>query len=222
MKSIGDAATELTAVQRPVLCLDTCVLLDVVRAAHRAQLDLMDVVHRLSQTIATTPDRLQVVVTSLVLREWAQGVEEVQQEASRWLAATDERISDIHRAWERIGKPLANAAPVYGGAGLVEELTDLAKALINAAMVLKEDGDCVARAVHRVKWKKRPSHKREIKDSIHLEHYLRLSHALQIGGHARPRVLVSTNSSDFWENANTPARAHPDLIPDLASAGLAF
>src|SRR5262249_31998108 len=74
----------------------------------------------------------------------------------------------------------------------------------------------------RVKLKKRPSHKKEIKDSIHLEHYLELARQLRDSGYAQPTIFVSTNSSDFWQDKNTPSQAHPHLRAELTAANLRF
>ena len=70
MTSIASLVAELVAAPRPVLCLDTCIFLDVITAGNRGLTDLIDVNRRLSDILVTTPDRIQLVVTSLVLREW--------------------------------------------------------------------------------------------------------------------------------------------------------
>ena len=44
------------------------------------------------------------------------------------------------------------------------------------------------RAIDRVKQKRRPSHKKEIKDSIHLEHYLEISRQLHAAGYTQPAL----------------------------------
>jgi hypothetical protein len=221
MKSIAALVAELVAAPRPVLCLDTCLFLDIITAVNRRQTDLIEVNRRLSDII-TAPDRVQLVVTSLVLREWVQRRDEVRDEAARWLASTDGQILEIHRAWERLGRPLAAPRPTYHDPGLVDELTALAESLFRGAAVLREDAACITRALQRVKRKKRPSHQRQIKDSIHLEAFLELSRQLRGEGYGQPVVFVSTNSSDFWEDKNTPERVHAELVDDLAAADLIF
>jgi hypothetical protein len=46
MTSVADAASELVGNPRPVLALDTCVLLDVIRAGMRAQTDVIAIGRR--------------------------------------------------------------------------------------------------------------------------------------------------------------------------------
>ncbi len=222
MKSIAALVAELAAAPRPVLCLDTCVFLDIITTGNRGLTDLVEVNRRLSDILVTTPDRIQLVVTSLVLREWVQRRDDVRDEVTKWLAYTDRQIFEIHRAWERLGRPLATPRFTYHDPDLVNRLTTLAESLLRSSAVLHEDTTCVMRALQRVKWKNRPSHNKQIKDSIHLETYLELSRKVRDAGYGQPVIFASTNSSDFWEDKNTPERPHAELVDDLATADVVF
>lgn len=222
MMSIADATASLAGDPRPVLALDTCVPLDIIRAGIRGQTDRIGECRRLSEIVVTTPASVQLVVTSLVVLEWSQNKGEVGEEVTQWLAETDRRILEIHKSWDGVGSPLPVVAPTYVDPGLIAALTSLGESLILGAVVLEEDNTCVMRALERVKQKQRPSHKKEIKDSIHLEHYLELSRQLHAPGYAHPTIFVSSNSSDFWADKNTPSQPHGDLRADLTAANLTF
>ncbi len=222
MTSIADAVADLAGNQRPVLALDTCVPLDVIRVGMRAQTDVIAQSRRLSEIVITDPNRVQLVVTSLVVLEWGQNKDQVRQEMTTWLAETDKRLIDIHKTWDRVGIPKLTQAPTYLEPPLVEALTSLGESLIQSAIVLDEDNDCVMRALDRVKQKRRPSHKKEIKDSIHLEHYQELARQLNAAGFAQPVIFVSTNGADFWTNTNTPQYPHVDLRADMKAVNLLF
>jgi PIN domain len=222
MTSVADAASELVRNPRPVLALDTCVLLDVIRAGMRAQTDLIAQCRSLSEIVITDPNRVQLVVTSLVVLEWNQNKEQVREEMTNWLAETDRRIIDIHKAWDRVGIPKLTQAPTYLESPLVDALTSLSESLIQSATVLDEDQNCLMRAFDRVKQKQRPSHKKEIKDSVHLEHYQELARQLNAAAFAQPVIFVSTNGADFWPDTNTPQYPHVDLRADLKTVALIF
>jgi PIN domain len=222
MTSIADSASELVRNPRPVLALDTCVLLDVIRAGMRAQTDVIDQSRRLSEMVITDPNRVQLVVTSLVVIEWNQNKDQVREEMTTWLADTDRRIIDIHKTWDRVGIPKLTQAPTYLEPTLVDALTSLSESLIQSALVLDENHNCVTRALDRVKQKRRPSHRKEIKDSIHLEHYQELARQLSATGFAQPVIFVSTNGADFWTDTNTPQFPHVDLRAELRAAALIF
>jgi hypothetical protein len=222
MTCIADAVAALVANPKPVLALDTCVPLDVIRAGMRGQSDLIADSRRLSEFVITDPDQVQLVVTSLVVLEWGQNKDIVRQEMTDWLTETDQRIVEIHRTWDRVGSPKLTQAPTYLEPALLDALTDLGESLIQQAVVLDEDNPCVMRALDRVKQKRRPSHKKEVKDSIHLEHYLEMSRQLHASGFTRPTFFVSTNAADFWTDKNTPAYPHVDLRAELAAVNLTF
>jgi hypothetical protein len=222
MKTITDAAAEIAAAQRPVLCLDTCVLLDVITLGNRGQADQIGMNRRLLDVVVTTPERVQLVVNELIHWEWNQRKDDVKNEAMTWLVETDKQIAQIHRAREELLKPLPFEAKTYTDPQLIEDLTDLAQAILGQALVLKQDTDCVLKAVERVKRKQRPSHNKQVKDSIHLETYLEFSRQLRDRGHTAGRYFLSTNSSDFWHEKHGAMQPHSELTDDMNNAGLTF
>ncbi|MGO9597298.1 MAG: PIN domain-containing protein [Isosphaeraceae bacterium] len=222
MTSIDDAVTILVGNPRPVLALDTCVLLDVLRAGMREQTDVIAQSWRLSEIVINDPNLVQLVMTSLVVLEWEQNKDQVRQEMRNWLAETDKRLIEIHKTWDRVGKPKLTPAPTYLEQPLIDALTLLGESLIQIAIILDEDNDCVMRALDRVKQKRRPSHRNEIKDSIHLEHYQELARRLNAAGFAQPVIFVSTNKADFWADTNTPEYPHVDLRADMKAVDMLF
>ena len=132
MTSIADAVVALAANPRPVLALNTCVPLDVIRAGMRSQTDLIEACRRLSEIVVTNPDRVQLVVTSLVVIEWGQNKDQVREEMTDWITETDRRILEIHKTWDRVGFPLTTQAPTYLDPRLIDSLTSLAESLIQA------------------------------------------------------------------------------------------
>ena len=65
--------------------------------------------------------------------------------------------------------------------------------------------------------KKRPSHKKEIKDSMSLE----LSRRLENAAFAPARVFVSSNTNDFAAST-TSSFVHPDIQDEFAAVGLEY
>lgn len=223
MISIADAVNDLAGTPRPALCLDTCIFLDILRSMKRNNSQILENTQRILQTIATAPDRLQIVITSLVLIEWTQNHPDVLvKETRQELSDLDKRISRVHATWDSLGRPLPNRAPRYHDPQLPENLKSLAESLLSNAMELDEDPDCIRRAIDRVKTKTRPSQDGAIKDSIHLEHYLELSRRLAARGFTEPCVFVSSNTSDFSLDSNKADIPHPHLTGGLSAAGLEF
>lgn len=156
----------------------------------------------------------------LVKHEWEQNVESVRIEALRDLQTKARQQDLIDEARSQVGLGALDL-PDFEGSKIVDGLLDLAQRVVDRASVLEQDRSCVDRALERLMAKKRPSHKGQIKDSIHLEHYLELARQLRSSGFAEPCLFVSANKSDFWAE-NGPPHVHPDLEGDLRDAGLVF
>ena len=221
MPAIAAVAADLVARPRPVLCLDTCDLLDIIQCVAEGKARRLEHVRRLLDTLALRPDRVQLVVSYLVPVEWAQNQATVIADVERKTRHVDEDIAEIHPAWQHAGSPLPGPALTYAGAGLPAALAALAGTVLSWAAVLDRDDTCVGRALDRVHNKARPSHGGMVKDSIHLEHYLELCRRLHAAGFPERRVFVSANKADFWEAKNNPS-IHPDLEPQLTAVGLEF
>jgi hypothetical protein len=221
MPAIAAVVADLLARPRPILCLDTCDLLDIIQCVAEGKARRLEHICRLIDTLTLRPERVQVVVSYLVPVEWAQNHATVLADVDHKMRRVDEEINEIHLAWERAGSPLPGPLPSYAGSGLPAALAVLAGTILGWAVALDQDDQCVDRALDRVHHKIRPSHDGMVKDSIHLEHDLELCRQLRASGFPGRSIFVSANRADFWE-AKTKAGIHPDLTPQLTAAGLEF
>ena len=163
---------------------------------------------------------LQVVITYLVKHEWEQNAEGVRLEEAgklRTLAGQLESIAEA-KSYARLDPMIV---PDLGGQNLIDGLVALAGRVIDRAAILQQDRSSIDCALERVMRHQRPSHKNEIKNSIHLEHYLELARQLRAANYGEPCLFVSFNSKDFWAAVNDQ-RIHPELQQDFADAGLTF
>jgi hypothetical protein len=97
----------------------------------------------------------------------------------------------------------------------------LAEELLARATVLDRDQACLDEAVKRLIAKTRPSHNKEMKDSMNLEQVLELSRQLKNQGFSPDRVFISSNTADFAETSSS-SKVHPDLEVDFLKAGLKY
>jgi hypothetical protein len=221
MPALAAVVADLLARPRPVLCLDTCDLLDVIQCVAEGKARRLEHVRHLVDTLDTHPDCVQLAVSYLVPVEWAQNQASVLADVEHKIRRVDEDVADVHLAWQHTRPPLPGPPPSYAGGGLPAALAALAGSVLGWAVVLDRDDTCVGRALDRVQNKLRPSHGGMVKDSIHLEHYLELCRQLHASGFPDRRALVSANKADFWE-AKNKSDVHPDLAPQLAAVGLEF
>ncbi len=225
MTSLSDAATRILAAPAPVLVLDTCSLLDLFRRHQNQPMpktppeEYRDV-WEMGLLLSVRPGAIHLVVPELVPREYADNANAIEVELNRWCKQVDESLRWFTESagWLRLEVPPTVSVQSFGVAA---ECRQLADDLLGRAMVLDRDRDCLDRAVGRVIAKKRPSHAKEIKDSMNLEQTLELCRRLNSAGFDHPRYLVSSNTHDFAASSSSTT-LHPDLQQEFAAVGLEY
>jgi hypothetical protein len=214
MITLARAAADLIAAPRPILFLDTCALLDIVRAPLR---DLAATV-RAGVELRTlgAAGTVRLFIQDIVPREWADNLPAARRDGEagvRAYTATWQIAADL-------GQP-APALPVLLPTTLIDELEQLSRGLLMAADILDRDHAGMSWAIDRVAAKQKPSSaKGTVKDGHILGHALRLSTLLAGSGYTNSRVLVSSNQSDFA--ATNAIVFHQDIDPHAAAAGLRY
>ena len=120
---------------------------------------------------------------------------------------------------QELGVPLP-APTIYAGLGLLADLQTTAEMLLDVCWALERDQTCVNSAVDRVFQRRRPSHKREVKDSIHLEHCLELARRIRQNGFAEDIVFASANRNDY--GPAVAQQPHAQLQPDFAAVQMTY
>ena len=223
MPAIAAVAAQVAAAPKPVLCFDTCDVLEVVQCLHYEKfgsprtIACIEPVRRLLDALAANPDRVQLVITELVATEWNQNIVGIRTKAEQHLAHIDDAVMRLHEAAGYVGTAMA-ASPAHAGGTLVADLVVLSQALLKQALRLDLDGALIQRALNRVYAKTRPSHDGHVKDSIHLEHYLEIARQLRALHFADHCIFVSGNRRDFWDGETS--RLHPALSLEFADAAI--
>jgi hypothetical protein len=223
MPPLAAVAAQVAAAPKPILCLDTCDILEVVQCLHYERLGApravgcIESARRLLNALAANPDRVQLVITDLVATEWNQNIAGIRTKAEQHLVQVDEAAVRLYQAAGHSGTHLT-AFPALATSTLVADLVTLSQSLLNQAVRLDLDNACIQRALDRVYKKTRPSHEGHVKDSIHLEHYLELVRQLRALHFADHCIFVSGNRRDFWDGEKP--RLHPTLQPDFTNVAV--
>ena len=182
MPSISDAVARIQAADLPVLFADTCILLDVIRAPLRpAELrGCVSAAQELLQLTGATPTQCIVVVASFVPGEWLAHSQPEADSLRAHLAKFDgeaERLREFCSLM-KIVPPFARTE--YGLLPLAERLHNLSRQLLDCALHLDSDHDCIIRAHGRATSYTPPSLKGgEVKDSTIIEECLEVSRRLE-------------------------------------------
>ena len=228
-QTLAAAAADLVANPRPLLFLDTCDLVNLLQVVTTIPVPELRAVNRLLAALAANPQRCQPVVTYVTAIEFTQKTDPTNpvylqdsmgnkrmppDEVTYQLGLIDAQLGRLHQVRQELGVPLP-APTVYAGLGLLADLQTTAEMLLDVCWALEREQACVNAAVERVFARTRPSHKREVKDSIHLEHCLELARRIRHNGFAEEIIFASANKNDYG-----PAVAHQphaDLQPDFAA-----
>lgn len=215
---------DLIRTPRPVLCLDTCDLLEIVQCLdwengnNPRGVTCVETAQRLWDTITVNPRRVMLVVTDLVVTEWNQNITAIREKAVAYLRKIDQIAGYPYQAAGFVRTTLPSYSPLSAST-LVHELETLSLALLNQAKRLALARPQQDLAVRRVMNKTRPSHDGHVKDSINLEHYLEFARRLRARSFGEVIVFVSKNRKDYSTGGNASV-IHPDLEPELTDPGV--
>lgn len=182
----------------PVLCIDTCSILDIMRDPTRENAKPHDRQAAIDLVIAAEAGNLLCFMAEQVAIEFAEHDQPVQEEAIRNLKKVREQI-------ERIDK----LAAVYGASGVADlsHLDDhvmLARHIVGRWLVqlqtIKPSSQAPAKAFARVNAGSAPARrgKDSSKDCLVYETVLEKALALRSTGVTAPMVFLSSNTNEYF------------------------
>ena len=191
----------------PILCLDTCSVLDVLRDPTRhdvrrhhqeASLALLE--------LAEAGDGVRSFVADLVRTEFRDNVQHVQDEAIRAIQEIEKQITKLNELVALHGS--RGVVDLRNWAGHVERCRDVAERWLTASTVVQDSEQNRLDAINRLTEARAPARrgKDSVKDCIILETYLGLVRRIRAGGVAAPAVFVSSNTKDYAERGTTAIR----------------
>lgn len=210
MESIATAIGRIRRAVAPVVYLDTCVLLDVVRAPLRNAAGTVEAALELLTGAKRSVPTVYLFVGCPTPTEWSDHIHEAVADCNIAVNCVDA----VSHSWHFLGEPgLPTLSPPL--LVLPARLRTLSKNLLDAASVLDKDGEALGRAIDRIISGRKPARKggQGAKDATILEHAISLVDALIAVGVATPRVFVSSNTNDFLITKGTAI--HPEIKPDF-------
>lgn len=221
MPSIADTAARVVAAGAPALFLDTCNILDIIRAPVRALSGCVEAATELVAGAPAAAPRFNLIVGSFVPGEFAANSPTVADTLTAHLDRMDEQADHFHGLCGHLGIAPGFGRPGYRATAFAGRLLDLSRDLLAAAVVLDTDPDALARAVARVTGAppRRPSRNAgQLKDCVIFEEYLEVCRQVRATTFAGKLVFCSSNTADYCDGKV----AHPDIAADCAAVGLAF
>ncbi len=224
--AIDDAVARVLARPASVLIPDTCNFLDLFRCDSkwpRVPTEEIEVCSDLRRGLGSRDDAAHFFVPELVPREFADNADKVQQDFHSWL-----ENHDFNQEWIAMAQIFVPDrfdarlfAPAVLSLRLHESLRNLAERLLAEAPAFERDRSALDRAVARSIAKRRPSHSKEIKDSMNLEQVLLFCSRLRAKGGTAPVAFISSNTNDFAETRSS-TQLHPELRTEFNEASLEY
>ena len=217
MTLIADAATAIIGNPAPVVFLDSCVLLDVVRAPLRNTASEVRVASQFLASAGKTPPTVYLIVGSPTPTEWTDNIDEAEKDCMIGVNS----YNAVARVCGYLALATAATLPPAAG-GLSGLLRKLSADLLAAAIRLDYNSDALASAMNRVVAARLPAKKggKGAKDAVILEHALEAARQLRAAGFTGTCVFTSSNTSDFATSKTT--KLHPLLAPDFTPLNLLY
>lgn len=208
----------LVSAGAPILCLDTCTILDIMRDLTRDTTKAHEARAAQAVIAAMESGRALGMVAAQVEAEISDNRQKVEDEATQNLTAMRNRL-----------RRMDEVAALFGSVGFtsIDHMDGYCVSargwmdrLLNAAIRVKPSAAVAQKANLRSIQGRAPAPKGQggIKDCLVFETYLELGRKLQAVGLAQPLVLVSSNTSDYG-STGTPK---PEIQADVSSVNMDF
>jgi hypothetical protein len=217
--SIVDTASKICQDIKPVLLLDTCALLDIVRTPVRENIPA-EIVSSAIKLISTRQE-VWLIACEVIDTEWKKHIDEVA-------ISTANDIKNLHKR-VKLFEDVVNCSPISPKWSYVKpvtsydleiELRKISVNFLNSLEFIKPDADCTVKASTRLINAVAPASKGkdEFKDCLIIEHYLKLSSQLRKMGFSEKIIFVSSNKNDF----GNPYGLAPPLDSEFSIVGLDY
>ncbi|MCY4587443.1 MAG: PIN domain-containing protein [Bryobacterales bacterium] len=219
-----DLVAQIAKADVPVLLLDTCTILDVVRAPLLDHLGIHDIdaAHTLISRATGSSPGVSMVITEQVHQEFREKIDAVEKETCAGIKKATDRFVGILKRMQALSPEDSIPDPVDL---LTLEFPQrgryLAERIVDTSSTLTDHDDEVLKAYDRVKHGKPPATraKQSVKDCMIAESYLRLAATLHTGGFSRNMVFATSNTKDYQQGHSS---LHPELRAEFRSACLEY
>jgi PIN domain len=207
----------------PVLCLDTCSLLDLVRDPSResslphdaaASMELLQAVESWPRVVALVADQVRA--------ELGQHLSEVVDEANRGLRKLRAHVQRVDGLVSAFGAAVRTDLSPWDRH--VTTAADAVERWIRTSTVAPQSVSVQHLAYSRVMTARAPARKGKdsLQDCVVLETYLEFVGELRRRGLTADVVFLSSNTSDYSESSTRRSQLHPGLVAEFAALNVGY
>ena len=226
MRAIEAIADDVSSAMRPLLFVDTCSLLDIVRAPIR--LDSMDRLSRLLTSVTSlinlakqSHPRLWMIIPLQVQREFNENIETVVQETIKCIEKTDCRINAFNTALQLLKPGFTPINQPFKSHDLAMLCRNLAESVMAQSVILDEDDACKIKGMDRITSNRAPAKRGgQAKDCTILEHCLELSQQIRNRGSQSNLIFLTSNIEDYCDSSGANLKTPLDV--DFSAVNLSL
>jgi len=216
-----ELTNQINAHPTPLLFLDTCAILDLIRVPYRdgLPLDMIDATKRLLLKAISQPPQLWVVIADQVEKEWQDHERRVSDELKVEIDKCQDKLTRFSDVLQLL---LSTTYPTHlTQFSLETHLANLSKEVLEVSLKISQDNELVTKAWQRVQDGLAPAAKgkEEMTDCVIIEHYLEVCQRLRNTGFSQPIIFVSSNVTDY---GNPPKSIRPPLDTQFSNLGIKF
>ena len=236
--SIVEAQDHILTEPAPVLFLDTCVLLDVLRVAserENAPHRIIPAAEQVAVRANSSPRQLWLLGAALLDVEWNDNVQGVFDSVAAHIARVDRSLAKLHatiQAFPSIFMDTRNHDLGFASAArplqidrfdLPRRLREICERMLRSMIRLSPDDETLRAANLRSMKGLKPATigKREHPDCLIIETCFALCKSLRSRGFGERYAFVSSNKADFYGEGK-PLRPHEDLAGECSAMNLDF
>lgn len=219
-----DAADQVIASGAPVLLIDTCSLLDIVRVPIRDEVSIHDItaMGTLLSRAAASPPQLTLLINEQVHYEFSANVDNVERDTEKEIAKLSKRVKSIYGrigAFPPISAPPANTG--FSNYGFPARGRKMAEEILKLCLIVADDDAQAKKALLRVNNAIPPATraKQSAKDCIIIETYLYISSFIHSRNQNIKKIFITANKDDYQQGHSSLA---PSLRAEFCALGLAY
>ncbi|QJQ02427.1 hypothetical protein RB25_25235 [Herbaspirillum rubrisubalbicans] len=211
---------EVVAQGGPVLCVDTCSVLDLLRDPTRDDVRTHNISSALDMVAGMEAGGLTCLVADQVRKELAEHLDQIQEDAKIQLQKLTDRVNRVNLIAALFGQ--VGAVNLAHLDGHEQRARQIVQKLIDVAKFVPQGAQIAGLAFTRVVGPKAPARqgKDSIKDCVVIETYFDVIRALRKDGLQSKIVFLSSNTKDYMGNQSNAL--HADLVPEFQELGIEY
>jgi hypothetical protein len=224
MISSAEVARRVIAAPAPVLLIDTCALLDLMRDPRRDTFssENVEAAHRLLRKVEERPRSLWLPIVRQVLIELDDNKPFVRIDAEKAIRNLQETIERVQSIFTAHGLATSAINPKLVDSEFSETTVRVVEKFISSALHVTTPRGAERCAFVRIAQNIAPSKKgKQAKDCLVFESYLMVATHLRAHGFDGSIVFLTTNKNDY-SHMPSAAVPHPDLASELTTLNISY